>query len=208
MTALSMSDLQEDLVTFGVFVARYVVSVYLRCRRLWSPPETEQVTRTCHVTPRVLTDGDVVPSAVVLETWTRGSQTKSWVQYTGETIVDHSSPFDADVSARPPWSWIGYETASGDMIDLTTDLSPFVVHSNIVKPTLIHTMFPRSETGILKYLDAKTFEMKDLSSDGLVIGDSDDESIPPPPPSPTPELVSTGGGVCASTEDAGTVRVD
>ena len=208
MLGYDMSNIQEDLIALGVFVTRYVVNVFLRCRRIWSSPDVETTKRTCHITSRVLTEGDAVPEAIVLETWTRGPQSKTRVQYAGETIVDHPSPFDSDASARPPWAWIGYETTSGDMIDLTTDLSPFVVHSNIVKPTLIHTMFPRSETGILKYLDSKTFEMKDLSSDGLVIGDLDDESIPPPPPSPTPELVSPGGGVCESSADAGTVRVD
>lgn len=206
MMVPSMSDLQEDLVTFGVFVARYVAGVYLRCRRVWSSPEAEQMTRTCHITPRVLTDGDAVPSAVVLETWTRGSQTKSWVQYAGETVVDHPSPFET--SCRAPWFWIGYKTISGDMIDLTSDMAPYVVEGNTIKPELVHTMFPRSETGTLVYIEPSTFEIKDLSSDGLVIGDHDDESIPPPPPSPIPELVSPGGGVRDSTEDAGTLRVD
>jgi hypothetical protein len=94
------------------------------------------------------------------------------------------------------------------MIDLTADLAPCVVPGNTIKPELIHTMIPRSETGTLVYIEPSTFDIKDLSSDGLVIGDSDDESIPPPPPSPTPELVSPGGGVCESSEDVSTSRVD
>lgn len=206
MTIPSMSDLQEDLVTFGVFVARYVVNVFLRCRRIWSSPDSETTKRTCHITSRVLTDGDAVPSPVVLETWMRGDRTKAWVQYAGETIVDHSSPFE--LSCRAPWFWIGYKTLSGDMIDLTADLAPYVVPGNTIKPELIHTMIPRSETGTLVYIEPLTFDIKDLSSDGVVIGDSDDESIPPPPPSPTPELVSPGGGVCESSEDVSTSRVD
>lgn len=204
---MDMSDLQVDLVSIGVFVARCVTGLFLRCRRLWVPVDEEQMTRTHHVTSRVLTDGDVVPSTIVLETWTRGSQKKSWIQYSGETIVDHPSPFDKDLNVKAPWNWIGYETLSGIAVDLTSELQEFVVESNVIKPVLIHTLYPRSEIGTLKYLDSKTFEMKDLSSNGLVIGESDDD-IPPPPPSPTPELVSTGGGVHESSEDIGTSRVD
>lgn len=206
MTSYDMSDLQEDLVTFGVFVLRRVTSLVLRIQNLWSSPETPKVTRTCHITPRVLTDGDVVPNAIVLETWTRGSQSKSWIQYTGETIVDHSSPFEN--SYRTPWFWIGYKTISGDMVDLTADMAPYLVAGNTIKRDLIHTMFPRSETGTIVYIEPTTFEIKDLSSDGLVIGDSDDESIPPPPPSPVRENVSESGDVCESSASIGTSRVD
>ena len=206
MTSYDMSDIQEDLITFSVFVVRRMVNLFLQCRRLWSSPDIETMKRTCHITSRVLTDGDAVPNAIVLETWTRGDRTKAWVQYAGETIVDHDSPFDTN--CRAPWFWIGYKTISGDMIDLTSDMAPYVVPGNTIKPDLIHALFPRSETGTLVYIEPSTFEIKDLSSDGLVIGDSDDESIPPPPPSPTPEHVPASGDVRESSEDVSASRVD
>lgn len=203
MTTYDMSDIQSDLVTLGVFVLRRVVSIYLRVRRMiWSDPDAETVKRTCHVASRVLEDGDKVPNPIVLETWTRHYCSKSWVQYVGETIVDHSSPFTAPY--HPPWYWIGYKTISGDMIDLTNEMAQFVVAGNVIKPDLMHTMFPRSETGLLQYIDRQTFELKDLSSDGLVIEDA----IPPPPPSPAPELVPDSGRVRASSEHVGTTGVD
>ena len=200
MTTYDMSDIQADLVTFGVYLVRRVVGCYLRCSR--SSDDAERVKRTCHVSNRILEDGEPVPKPVVLETWTRGSQTKSWVQYAGETIVDHPSPFSLPHHA--PWLWIGYKTISGDMIDLTTDLAPFVVAGNLIKPELIHTLFPRSETGTLLYIDPETFEIKDLSSDGLVI----DDAVPPPPSSPAPELVPDSGRVCEPAADSGTTGVD
>ena len=116
--------------------------------------------------------------------------------------MDHPSPFS--LSYHPPWFWIGYKTISGDMIDLTAEMAPFVVAGNLIKPELIHTLFPRSETGTLVYIEPETFETKDLSSDGLVIEDA----IPPPPPSSAPEFVSDSGGVCEPTTDSGAPGVD
>lgn len=197
-----MSDLQTDLVTLGVFVLRRVASLYLRCRRAWSGPDVEVVKRTCHLSKRTLEEGDNVPRPIVLETWTHGSKVKSWVQYAGDTIVNHPSPFN--LSYHTPWYWIGYRTISGDMVDLTSELSEFLVPGNHIKPELIHTLFPRSETGILTYISPETFEIKDLSSDGLVIEDA----VPPPPPSPSPELVSDRGRVRASSDHVGTTGVD
>lgn len=198
MVSYDMSDIQADLVTLGVYLVRCCVSAYIRlCPRR----TTEEVVRSCHLTDRVLEDGDRVPSAIVLETWSNGSKKKSWVQYGGEVIVDHESPFSFPYKA--PWFWIGYKTLAGDMIDLTAELSEFVVGGNLIKPELIHTLYPRSETGTLVYIDPKTFEIKDLSSEGLVIEDE----VPPT----SPELVPDSGRVrspSATSRASGVDRVE
>ena len=199
MQRYDMSDIQSDLVTLGVYLVRRVVGCYLRCSRSRHVPV---VKRSCHLSNRVLEEGEVVPRPILLETWTQGSKTKSWIQYAGETIVEHPSPFS--LHYRAPWLWVGYKTVSGDMIDLTNEMAQFVVAGNLIKPELIHTLFPRSETGLLIYIDPKTFEIKDLSSDGLVIEDA----IPPPPSSPVPELVPDSGRVCESSAYSGALGVD
>ena len=154
-----------------------------------------KVTRSLRLPPYKLDEGVSIPSPFIVETWNNGDSLKTWIQYSGETIVGHYDPFE--IRARAPWAWFGYRLPSGDMIDLTGELSEFVLPGNVVKPELIHSYYPKSRFGTLVYVDSETFVVNELSSMGLTIADA-----------PEPRDIRFGRGVCPASDCAGTGKLD
>ena len=178
-------DIKGDLITFGVFVIRSIFSTLMCAKRAW---RGEGVVRTRQVKTAnyTLYEGDGIPSTVVIDTVDNGTLKKSWVQYSGSKYVEHTdSPFTKHTKA--PWVWIGYRKLCDETVDLTEQLSEYVVPGNHIRKELIHVVAPNSRFGTLLYVDHKSFGLQELSCQGLVIADDSTTSNVPP-----------CGGVCAA----------
>lgn len=187
-----MNDLQTNFITLGVYCLEKLARAYFCCRRVCRPAPGLHMQLTQHVSTRRLQPGDDVPWTIVLETWTNVNFKKSRVLYTGDQIPEKPQCPTASTK-NPPWVWFGFKTLTDDMVDLTQEMSEFVVDGNLISPDFVQTMFPESRFGTILYVDSKSFETVRLSSSGLVIGDE----ITAPPPS------------CGtSVSDSGEVRPD
>jgi hypothetical protein len=178
-------DIKGDLITFGVFVVRSIISTLMCAKRAW---RGEGVVRTRQVKTAnyTLYEGDGIPSTVVIDTVDNGTLKKSCVQYSGSKNVEHTeSPFTKNTKA--PWVWIGYRKLCDETIDLTEQMSEYVVPGNHIRKELIHIVAPNSRFGTLLYVDHKSFGLQELSCEGLVIADDSTTSNVPP-----------CGGVCAA----------
>ena len=186
--------MQTGMIRLGIFCIRRVFSI-MTCWKQCCRGDTMKVTRSLRLPPYKLDEGVSIPSPFIVETWNNGDSLKTWIQYSGETIVGHYDPFE--IRARAPWAWFGYRLPSGDMIDLTGELSEFVLPGNVVKPELIHSYYPKSRFGTLVYVDSETFVVNELSSMGLTIADA-----------PEPRDIRFGRGVCPASDCAGTGKLD
>lgn len=180
-----MNDIQSGLIQLGVCCLRRVYSLTC-CRR----GESMKITRSLRFPPYKLEEGGAIPTPFIAETWDNGDSQRTWIQHSGQ-IVGHDDPFM--VRGRAPWMWIGYELPSGVTIDLTLEIKEFVLPGNTITPELIHSYFPKSRYGTLKYIDQESFVMMDLSSKGVVIEDA-----------PTQRDIRFGRGVCSTPVCSGT----
>lgn len=107
----------------------------------------------------------VPEDAVYIEEWTNDQGVKKcYVQYEGEILLDHASPFE--LRARCPWIWVGDKDTE---IDLTRTFHKFLVPGNCIEIDLVTKLIHLTPTSNLIYIDAKTFEERKFPGDGIVI---------------------------------------
>lgn len=194
MVSYYMDDMQEGSIRFGVFCIRTLYRIMTCCRRCRG--ETLSISRSLRLPPYKLDEGIAIPTPFVVETWNNGSTSKTWVQYSGESVISHPDPFEHHVHA--PWVWFGYRLPTTDeMVDLTVDISEFVLPGNVVKPELVHSYFPKSRFGNIVYVDRESFVVTDLSSSGLVIEDA-----------PIARDIRFSRRVCPASDCTGTGKLD
>jgi hypothetical protein len=161
-----IGDLKMNLITLGVFVARNVIQTFLCCRRIWK-------TETDFRKLRVLAQPDSLVT-LYIDTQGTGNAKRSRILY--ETISD---PFQRQ--AKAPWIWFGYQKLDGDMVELTSEMSEYVLSGNVIRHEMIHALFPDSKGYKILYVSPSEFEMVELSSEGLTIEDeivsSEDENL-------------------------------
>jgi hypothetical protein len=65
-----------------------------------------------------------------------------------------------------PWFWIGGKTSSGEEVDMTSQLEPYLISGNVIKPMFLSLLNPK----IIKwvYLD-ETFNQIEFPTAGIVI---------------------------------------
>lgn len=195
MMHLSMNDLKSNMITLGVYCLEKLARAYFCCRRVCRIAQPVEMELTRHTPTYRIVPGDEVPGNIVLETWTSPTFKKSRVHYTGESIP-YFPKCPSVNNVNPPWVWFGYKTPAEDMIDLTQDMSQFVVNGNVITPEFVHTVFPKARYGTVLYVDSESFETVELSSHGLVIGANDTHA-----PSPScASSVSDSGEVCPVAE--------
>lgn len=126
-------------------------------------------------------DGPTVSSQllsdnIVVDTFTRHhghhQQVRKAVFYAGEgPLYTLDSVFEQ--SPAPVWLYIGAKLADGSSVDMTEFMHAFLLPGNVIKPKLLEQIladeFNTDSIATFMYLDAKTFEEKEIDSEGLVV---------------------------------------
>jgi hypothetical protein len=89
----------------------------------------------------------------------------------------HRSPYYVSDLFEPTVSqflFIGYRDGNGT-VDCTSVLRKYVCFGNLLRLDLLHYLFPDSNGKQWVYLDSTTFKEVDFPSDGMLIGDYDDD---------------------------------
>lgn len=91
--------------------------------------------------------------------------------------VHHSPYYVSDLfeSVIPPFLFIGYRNGD-ETVDCTQLLRKYACAGNLLRLELLHYLFPDSTGKQWVYLDSTTFKEVDFPSDGMLIGDYEDDT--------------------------------